>query len=94
MIDPPVEPPFRKTAHGAICSPRLSRLYTWLNNNGVSISDFSTDQCVERNLKTLLTLGAALDRLRETASARYLDDLAADLGNLLRRRPSMRVAAR
>lgn len=93
MINPLATPPTRKTAHGATMSPRLSRLYTWLQANHVSLGDFSTDSCVQRELPKLERLRDALDALRADEPARYLDDLAADLACLMRRLPSARVAA-
>lgn len=93
MIAPPVTPPPRKTAHGATCSARLSRLYTWLNANGSTLSDFSTDSCVERDLPRLRKLAAELDTLRTISPAQYLDDLAADLACLMRRTPAARIRA-
>lgn len=94
MIAPLATPPARRTAHGATCSPRLSRLYTWLNANGSSLSDFSTDNCVERDMRRLVQLRDELDALRAAAPAKYLDDLAADLANLMRRTPAARLPAR
>lgn len=94
MIAPPAIPPARKTAHGATCSQRLSRLYTWLNANGSRLGDFSTDTCVEREMSRLVALRDELEVLRAAAPATYLDDLAADLGNLMRRTPAARLPAR
>lgn len=91
MINPPATPPARKTSHGATMSPRLSRLYTWLQANKVQLTDFSTDNCVERELARLTTLATELDALRAASPLKYLDDLAADLACLMRRRPSARV---
>lgn len=98
MIDPLAEPPARKTTHGATMSPRLSRLYTWLQANGVGLSDFSTDRCVAREMPNLERLRDALEDLRAGVSSstlreryRYLDDLAADLRNIMRRTPDARV---
>lgn len=93
MINPPLVPPARKTAHGATCSPRLSRLYTWLNANGVALSDFSTDEGVQRYLPQMHTLARELEALRGASPAPYLDHLAADLANLMRRTPAARVPA-
>jgi hypothetical protein len=89
-------------------SPRMSRLYTWLQANGVALQDFSTDQCVARELPKLERLELALDDARladpgatvreptyggEVRAVRYLDELAADLRNLMRRTPGNRVCA-
>jgi hypothetical protein len=69
----------------------MSRLYTWLQANGVGLSDFSTDDGVQRELAKLSKLRDELESLRAAQPERYLDDLAADLGNLMRRLPSARV---
>lgn len=91
MIAPLATPPARRTAHNAQMSPRLSRLYTWLQANGSSLGDFSTDECVQRDMPRLLSLQRELDELRDRAPERYLDDLAVDLANVMRRVPSARV---
>lgn len=87
-------PPHRLTSHGAVCSTRLSRLYTWLNENRIGISDFSTDTCVERELPRLEALAAKLDAFRAQCPESYLDELAADLRNVMRRLPSARICTK
>lgn len=101
MIAPLETPPARRTTHGAVMSPRLSRLYTWLDDNRIGLTDFSTDQCVERVLPRLRKLA---DELQAEIHARsvhptatvpaYLVHLAADLAAIMRRLPSARVPAR
>lgn len=36
----------RKTTHGAVMSPRMHRFYRWCDDNGISLSDWSTDSQV------------------------------------------------
>ncbi|HEX5728444.1 hypothetical protein [Microbacterium sp.] len=93
MIPPLADPPHRRTAHGAPMSPRLSRLYTWLQANNVALTDFSTDECVQREMARLNRLrdelAAALSNAQEYTP--YLHHLATDLANLMRRVPANRV---
>lgn len=96
MIPPLENPPHRKTSHGATMSPRLSRLYTWLQANHVSLTDFSTDTCVQRELPKLISLRAELISFvardpDEPLPPMYLTDLAADLANIMKRLPENRV---
>src|SRR5690348_10728853 len=91
MTNPQEFPPRRLTAHGAVCSDRLSRLYTWFAANYVNLSDFSTDNCVAREMHKLVNLQRALESLRANSPARYLDDLASDLAAIMRRTPESRV---
>lgn len=92
MIPPMAYPPAKKTRHGAIMSPRLARLYTWLQDNQVRLNDFSTDQCVLREMPKLERLRDELAALIEVAADPWLANLAADLRNIMRRVPSARVA--
>ena len=73
-------------------SERLSRLYSWLQANGVVIIDFSTDQSVQREMPKLVKLQTELHELRNVSPLQYLDHLADDLAALMRRVPSARVA--
>lgn len=93
MTLPFAKPPLRKTAHGVSMSDRLSRLYTWLQDNGVGLNDFSTDNCVEREMPKLVALRDELDGLRDrrVVPVDYLNHLAADLHNLMQRTPANRV---
>lgn len=96
MIPPLENPPHRKTSHGATMSPRLSRLYTWLQANQVALTDFSTDECVKRELPKLISLKAELLAMLEgdpieLLPLMYLMDLAADLANIMKRLPENRV---
>ena len=98
MIPPMADPPSRKTTHGATMSPRLSRLYTWLQANGVSLTEFSTDNCVQRWMPQLERLRDELDELiaheneHSPHPNKHLRHLATDLGAIMRRVPSARVA--
>lgn len=101
MIEPLAVPPSRRTTHGAQMSPRLSRLYTWLQANNVPLTDFSTDECVKREMPKLVALAAELAELieRDTSDdalpgSRYLDHLRADLANIMRRTPDARVCSK
>jgi hypothetical protein len=91
MINPPENLPTRMTSHNAQMSPRLSRLYTWLQANRVQLSDFSTDTCVQRELPKLKTLAEELGALIARTPYRFLFDLAADLSNIMKRLPQNRV---
>jgi hypothetical protein len=91
MNTPLKNPPARKTSHGVQMSDRMARLYTWLSANGVGLSDFSTDECVQRELGKLVALRDELSALRAAAEERYLNDLDTDLVNIMRRVPSARV---
>lgn len=93
MKDPLAIPPHRTTSHGVVMSPRLSRLYTWLQANNVRLTDFSTDTCVERELPRLRPLADELESLIAAGGPVYLTELAADLRNVMRRLPSARVGS-
>lgn len=70
------------TSHGVEMSPRMSRLWTYIRiERGISLTDFSTDQCVER-------VATQLEVARDQAPT---DELKRDIDCLLRRRPSTRV---
>ncbi len=98
MMNPTIDPPRRITSHGAVMSPRLSRLYTWLDANRVGLNDFSTDGCVLARLPKLQELDRELAQLIDTTNlarlpVEHLTHLQADLRNLMRRIPANRVAA-
>ncbi len=104
MTLPKMNPPPMKTPHGVPMSARMARVYGWLNDNGVSLTPFSTDDCVERSI-------AKIEALRDALQAK-VDEMApkVDLGNkafdleyqayanvlgdlapIMRRRPATRV---
>lgn len=100
MIPPRKDPPAWRTAHGATASPRMARLYWFLRDNGIAVSDWATDQNVEQEigkLETLLNwlkgamLAEALGELAELRGPAILITLREDLENVMRRRPSARV---
>lgn len=73
-----------KTSHGAVMSPRMSRLWTYIRvTRGISLSDFSTDQCVER----------VFGQLEAAYEAAPSEEIRRDLANIMRRRPANRVKA-
>lgn len=47
MIFPEEKPVERFTPHHVKMSERMSRAYGWLNANGIHLTPFSTDECVE-----------------------------------------------
>jgi hypothetical protein len=67
------------TQHGAVMSPRMARMWTFLRAEGIPLTDFSTDSSVEACI-TKLTVALA-----------HATELAADIENLTKRRPSARV---
>lgn len=93
MINPLKDPPSRRTTHGAVMSTALARRWTWLQANGVSLTDFSTDECVAREMPKLIGLQAELEKLiaDHPEPPRYLTDVLGELRCLMRRSPAARV---
>lgn len=78
-------------------SPRMSRFWGYLNAHGVALSDFSTDECVLRELPRLHKARAELNTLLnrtepDLPSLSDLEALGRDLDNLMRRLPTARVS--
>lgn len=70
------------TQHGAKMSPLMSKAWTYIRiTRRISLTDFSTDACVERVADQLI---AARDACDDPEIVRYIDCL-------LRRRPQTRV---
>lgn len=73
-------------------SPRQERLWQFLERIGVPLSDWSTDEDVERCLPHLRKAQVVLDRLPEgVLSGANLSALKRDVDALMRRVPSNRV---
>lgn len=82
--------PVQRTPHGVVMSERASRIYTYINANGVHMTPFSTDG----------TVGAALPRLqkmRETLASypanAQIADMIVDLDAIMGRTSANRVTA-
>jgi hypothetical protein len=71
----------RRTQHGVVMSPRMERLWNYLDRMKSGLNDFSTDECVERNW-------AQLVRARDNAPT---PEIRKDIENIMRRRPCNRV---
>lgn len=82
----------RHTQHGVLMSPRQERLWQFLERVAVPLSDWSTDEDVERCLPSLRKARVVLDRLPEGAlSDADLRALKRDVDALTRRVPTNRV---
>lgn len=76
-----------KTSHGAVMSPRMERLWRYLKQERkIPLSDFSTDQCVER---VYSQLEAALEAIPDDGTPEN-EMLYRDVRNIMRRRPAAR----
>ena len=75
-----------RTTHGTTMSPRMERLWRYLRHERkIPLTDFSTDNDVERNYHRLQ---AALDAVPDDGTA---DALRRDIASIMRRRPTARV---
>ena len=76
-----------KTTQGATMSPRMSRLWTYLRIDcKIHLTDFSTDQGVEREIGKLQ---AALDAVQ--GDSLDAENLRRDIRAIMRRRPANRI---
>lgn len=82
---PEAKPPTRMTPHNVRMSERMSRVYGFLQNNGVHLTPFSTDQDVERLYHTLVKLR---DWVRNNPQHEAVGE---DMDCIMRRRPQARV---
>lgn len=87
----------RKTAHGATMSPRMERFYRWCDDNGVGISDWSTDtmvQAVLPKLQSLLVIErdtVLLGMEPGTPEATIQAELVRDIEGIMNRVPANRL---
>ncbi len=82
-----------KTQHGATMSHRMERLWRFIKEEReINLSDWSTDDCVERELEKLTAAAAELQkRLANNSGDKNLRDLADDLASIIGRRPKNRA---
>ncbi len=71
----------RKTNHGATMSPRMERLWDYLDKMKSGLSDWSTDNCVLRNW----------DKIVKAHDAAPSEEIKKDIANIMRRKPCNRV---
>lgn len=85
------------TQHNVKMSPRMERLWKYIREErGISLTDFSTDECVER-VQDQLLLGLKELEARVSASRgdrdRDLENLLVDYRTIMNRRPHARTTA-
>lgn len=98
---PQKHPAAMRTPSGVQMSDRAARIYGWLNARGISLTTFSTDDCVERcypalqaahaDLTKLLGLLVGAGRSGDLPSDVELDAMVRDLESIMSRRPAARV---
>ena len=72
-------------------SPRMERIYGWINAHGCTLTPFSTDTTVAGMLPRLRTLRAELANVNAPSTNPHSADMLADLDAIMRRVPSARV---
>lgn len=81
-----------KTQHGVKMSPRMERLWRYIREERkISLTDFSTDQCVERELPRLREAMANLEKRQTAKPSTETRHMMLDLAAIMRRLPSART---
>ncbi len=81
------------TTHGVKMSPAMANLWRFIQEQGINLCDFSTDECVEREQEKLKAgEEVLLRRIAATAPpSRELEHLLADYRAIMNRRPHERT---
>ena len=82
-----------RTQHGVEMSPRMERLWRFIREERrIDLTDFSTDECVER-VQAALRVGekVLLARVAADAHSKDLRDLLEDYRRIMNRRPRART---